>query len=63
MEYRGMKLAEAAQLVIDKIGALGGTGGLIAIDREGNIALPFNTTGMYRGQVDVDGQSFVAIYR
>ena len=63
MEYSGMKLADAAQSVIDKIGALGGTGGLIAVDREGNIALPFNTTGMYRGQVDVDGQSFVAIYR
>src|SRR4051812_29955908 len=63
MEYREMKLAEAARVVIDKIGSLGGTGGLIAIDREGNIALPFNTTGMYRGQVGVDGESFVAIYR
>jgi beta-aspartyl-peptidase (threonine type) len=43
--------------------ALGGTGGLIAIDREGNIALPFNTTGMYRGSVDVDGQTSIGIYK
>src|SRR5437667_3921895 len=49
MEYRGMSLKEAAQAVLDKVAKLGGTGGLIAIDRHGNVALPFNTTGMYRG--------------
>jgi beta-aspartyl-peptidase (threonine type) len=63
MEYSGMNLAEAARAVIDKVGALGGTGGLIAVDREGNIALPFNTTGMYRGYVAADGTSSIAIYR
>lgn len=63
MEYGRMNLADAARAVIDKIGALGGTGGLIAVDRDGNIALPFNTTGMYRGCVDVDGRSLVAIYK
>ena len=63
MEYGRMNLAEAARAVIDKVKALGGTGGLIAIDRDGNIALPFNTTGMYRGYVDVDGQRLIAIYR
>ena len=63
MEYGGMNLGEAARAVIDKVGALGGTGGLIAIDREGNIALPFNTTGMYRGYVDIDGVSSVTIYK
>jgi beta-aspartyl-peptidase (threonine type) len=62
LEYRGMPLADAAQTVIDKIGRLGGTGGLIAMDRAGNIALPFNTTGMYRASVDVAGASFVGIY-
>ena len=45
MEYRGMKLQEAAQTVLDKIARLGGTGGLIAIDRDGNVVLPFNTSG------------------
>jgi beta-aspartyl-peptidase (threonine type) len=63
MEYGGFDLAKAAGAVIDKIGALGGSGGLIAIDRDGNIALPFNTTGMYRGYLDAEGNSFVAIYK
>ncbi len=48
MEYRGLDVASATREVIHKIGALGGTGGLIAIDRKGNVALPFNTPGMYR---------------
>ena len=63
MDYGRMNLAEAARAVIDKVNALGGTGGLIAIARDGNIALPFNTTGMYRGYVDVNGQRLIAIYR
>lgn len=62
MEYRGINLNDAARMVIEKVGALGGTGGLIAIDREGNIALPFNTTGMYRASIDVEGKSFVGIF-
>lgn len=49
MEYRRLPLAEAAQAAIDKVGALGGTGGLIAIDARGHVAMPFNTPGMYRG--------------
>ncbi|MFL6520274.1 MAG: isoaspartyl peptidase/L-asparaginase family protein [Chthoniobacterales bacterium] len=63
MEYRGMNLGEAALVVIEKVAALGGTGGLIAVDGEGNIALPFNTIGMYRGSIDVEGRSFVGIYK
>jgi beta-aspartyl-peptidase (threonine type) len=63
MEYGDMNLGDAAQAALDKVAALGGTGGLIAIDRQGNIALPFNTNGMYRGSIDVDGQVCVAIYK
>src|SRR5213596_264958 len=63
MEYRGMSLKEAAQTVLDKVARLGGTGGLIAIDRRGNIALPFNTSGMYRGYVDPNGKFVVEIYK
>jgi beta-aspartyl-peptidase (threonine type) len=63
MEYRGMNLADAARAVIDNVAALGGTGGVIAIDRAGNIALPFNTTGMYRGFVDLDGRVFIGVYK
>jgi len=63
MEHCDMSVRDAAQAALNKVAALGGTGGLIAIDLQGNIALPFNTNGMYRGSVDVDGQVFVAIYK
>jgi L-asparaginase / beta-aspartyl-peptidase len=63
MEYRGMSLKEAAQAALDTVAKLGGRGGLIAIDRQGNIALPFNTAGMYRGYVDPDGKFVIEIYR
>jgi beta-aspartyl-peptidase (threonine type) len=63
MEYRGRPLKEAAQAVLDKVAKLGGAGGLIAIDHQGNIALPFNTAGMYRGYVDPSGKFVIEIYR
>ena len=63
MEYKAMPLKKAAAAAIEKVGQLGGTGGLIAIDREGDFAMPFNTSGMYRGTVDADGKISVEIYR
>jgi beta-aspartyl-peptidase (threonine type) len=63
MEYRGISLKDAAQMALDKVAKLGGTGGLIAIDHEGSITLPFNTAGMYRGYVDPNGKFVVEIYR
>jgi beta-aspartyl-peptidase (threonine type) len=63
MQYRGLNLKEAAQTALDKVKQLGGTGGLIAIDNKGEIALPFNTTGMYRGYVDSTGNLEVEIYK
>jgi beta-aspartyl-peptidase (threonine type) len=60
IERRGLPLAEAAELVIQK--RLRGKGGLIAIDRQGRVALPFNTEGMYRGWIDAEGNYFTAIY-
>ncbi len=63
MQYKGMSLAEAGQAALDKVGQLGGTGGLIAIDRQGEIAMPFNTSGMYRGHVDAKGKLVIEIYR
>jgi beta-aspartyl-peptidase (threonine type) len=63
MEYRGQNLAEAAKCAIfDRLTSLGGTGGLVAIDRQGNIALPFNTPGMYRGFYLPGGPPQTAIY-
>ncbi|WCM91736.1 isoaspartyl peptidase/L-asparaginase [Acidovorax sp. NCPPB 2350] len=50
MAYGGLALAEAADAVVHgALPAIGGTGGLIAVDRHGNVHLPFNTEGMYRG--------------
>ena len=63
MEYKGMSLKGAAQAVLDKVAKLGGTGGLVAIDGDGNMALPFNTSGMYRGYVDSNGKLVVEIYK
>lgn len=63
MEQRGLPLARAAQAVVDQITELGGAAGLIAIDRDGNVALSFNTAGMYRGYVDAEGTSVIAIYK
>jgi L-asparaginase / beta-aspartyl-peptidase len=52
MAYGGATLAAAADAVVmGELTRLGGSGGVIAIDRLGNIALPFNSTGMYRGWV------------
>jgi len=63
MEYRGMKLQEAAQTALDAVKKLGGSGGLIAIDKNGEVALLFNTNGMYRGHVDPSGKLVVEIYK
>jgi len=63
MEYRRKTLQEASIAVIDKVAKRGGTGGLIAIDKNGNISLPFNTSGMYRGYVDPNGKFVTEIYR
>lgn len=49
MEYGGASLEDAAnQVIMKKLVEKGGEGGLIAIDKNGNIALPFNSEGMYR---------------
>src|SRR5256885_4375111 len=63
MEYRGFPLKDATQAVLDKVARLGGAGGLVAIDGDGNATLPFNTAGMYRGHVGPDGKLVVEIYK
>ena len=64
MEYRGLSLKEAANTVVmDKLVKLGGEGGVIAIDKDGNIAMPFNSAGMYRGYVLEDRKVVVEIYK
>lgn len=62
MEYKNLNIAEASASVIKKVGDAGGNGGLIAIDKNGNIAMPFNTSGMYRGAITKDGKIEVYFY-
>jgi beta-aspartyl-peptidase (threonine type) len=63
MEYRGMTLENAAgYLILEKLKEQKANGGLIALDRMGNIAMPFNTNAMFRGFVKSDGTRMVAIY-
>lgn len=63
MEYKGLSLAEAAKEVIDKrLMEIGGDGGLIATDIHGNIAMPFNTEGMYRASKTSLADKIVQIY-
>ena len=64
MEYRGMSLEQAARTVVmDKLTKLGGEGGVIAIDRDGHTAMPFNSSGMYRAYIDSTGNPVVKIYK
>lgn len=64
MEFGKMTLNDAAtEMIMKRLPALGGDGGLIAVDKSGNIALPFCTPGMYRGYIKSDGKMDVKIYK
>jgi beta-aspartyl-peptidase (threonine type) len=64
MKYAGATLDDAAAATVrEGVEALGGRGGLVALDRRGNVALPFNSEGMYRGIVRDDGAPLIEIYR
>lgn len=63
MEYKGMSLKEAAYEVIhEKVGGLGGDGGIVAVDNNGNVAMEFNTAGMYRATMNDKGELYIGIY-
>ncbi len=60
--YHNQTIAGAAQEAVDDIRDLGGIGGLIALDRDGYLAMPYHAVGMYRGSVDKRGDIHVALY-
>jgi beta-aspartyl-peptidase (threonine type) len=62
LRYGRQSLALASAAVLRRIAALGADGGLIALDRRGNLAMPFNSEGMYRAAIDRRGRRTVAIY-
>jgi L-asparaginase / beta-aspartyl-peptidase len=62
--YRGDSIEAAAKAVVmDVVPALGGDGGVIALDAKGNYAMPFNTQGMYRGTIDAGGNVTISIFK
>jgi beta-aspartyl-peptidase (threonine type) len=62
MEYKNLEVAEACREEIRKLGELGGTGGVIALDANGNVAMEFNTSGMFRGYIKSTGEKEIAIF-
>ncbi len=64
IEYKGLSLDSAANLVVnDKLVKAGGSGGVISVDKNGNISMPFNSSGMFRGFATADGKSGIFIFR
>jgi beta-aspartyl-peptidase (threonine type) len=64
MKYAGKSLEEAADdVVMKQLVAIKGEGGVIAIDRQGNITMPFNSEGMYRGYIREEGRGKTFIYK
>lgn len=63
MEYKGLSLKEASRIVIqEKLTELGGTGGIVAVDKNGNMVMEFNTAGMYRATMNDKGELHIGIY-
>jgi beta-aspartyl-peptidase (threonine type) len=62
MRYRKESLVTAAAAALKNVAALGADGGLIAVDRRGNVAMPFNSQGMFRACIDRRGRRTIAIF-
>jgi isoaspartyl peptidase/L-asparaginase-like protein (Ntn-hydrolase superfamily) len=58
----GQSLAQAAGAVIAELGTVGGEGGVVAVDANGAVAMPFNSEGMYRGMIGPDGAARTEIF-
>jgi L-asparaginase / beta-aspartyl-peptidase len=63
MEYKNLSVGEACREEIRKLTELNGTGGVIALDANGNIAMEFNTSGMFRGFIKSTGEKEIAIFK
>ena len=61
--YKNEELVNASKITLDKVKSTGGDGGIIALDKMGNIAMEFNTAGMYRASIDTEGNLTIKIYK
>jgi beta-aspartyl-peptidase (threonine type) len=64
MMYKNISLQEASEnVILKKLDDLGGDGGIIALDKDGNISMVFNTSGMFRASIDKNGQKQLKIFK
>ena len=63
MKYKNLPLEDAARETIERLSQIKGDGGLIAVDTKGNVTMPFNSEGMYRGFVTATDQFSISIYK
>jgi beta-aspartyl-peptidase (threonine type) len=64
IEYKGLSLDSASRLVVnDKLVKAGGSGGIISVDKFGNVSMPFNSEGMFRGFATADGKKGIFMYK
>ena len=63
IEYRALPIQQAVDVVMKKVQTLGGDGGVIAMDKWGNMGVSFNTEGMYRAYINGEGKPVVEIYK
>ena len=63
MKYANQNIHQAANDVITSLKEKGGLGGVIGLDSAGNVVMPFNTPGMFRGYISLDGEPVVAMYK
>ena len=63
VEYKNLSIQEASKIVIQKVEDLGGDGGVVVLDTRGNVAMEFNTPGMYRAHMNALGELNVKIYK
>lgn len=64
MEYKNYSLKKASEeVVMKKLVKMGGEGGIVSVDKKGNISMPFNSEGMYRASIDTKGNVFIGIYK
>ena len=63
VEYKDLSIQEASKIVLQKVEDLGGDGGVVVLDSRGNVAMEFNTPGMYRAHMNASGELNVKIYK
>lgn len=63
IKYANQSIEQASTEVIETLKANGGLGGVIGLDATGTVVMPFNTKGMFRGYISLDGDPIVALYK